>query len=419
MYIAARVNLRGKKEKMKAFGLDMTNIQGQATGVNPSAGKTLFGNDVATSGEFANLMDILGGAKGKETPNLMDVLTAAKDNPDALTKLPKDVLQFISQEFRFDGKTILNDQGKPIQVQDIMSKIQELKPELLSETVTPEKMVNQGKEAKAMEVRNLLKSHDLGMDAGNKASKNLFTSGNDFVQVKESAQPAATQEGIKNLTQGSKKTNAFSQYSKESQLLQNNLISNNGPMAAQVELPGAAVGMTQFKGGADFEMLTTQQKVVDLSHVNPSNTTSLIDQVTKLIEQNNIKTADSMDVVVKHEDLGQFKIEVNRNANTDQLDMRIISKDKAGHNFFVENEAQLAKTLNQSGIKLSSFKVALSAENAFTSNTDGGGKDFSGEFSQNRGQQGQFNGRQGENADSQRRRQLWQAFKENAQYASA
>ncbi|MFT6604316.1 MAG: hypothetical protein ACJARO_001835 [Bacteriovoracaceae bacterium] len=126
-----------------------------------------------------------------------------------------------------------------------------------------------------------------------------------------------------------------------------------------------------------------------------------------------------MDVTVKHDDLGQFKIEVSKNANSGELDVRIISKERAGHNFFVENEAQLAKSLNQSGIKLANIKVSLSSENVFTSNADTG-KDSSESFSQNsKNQNGQYGQRDNENSDSQRRKHLWQAFKQNAEYASA
>ncbi|MBK26459.1 MAG: hypothetical protein CME70_20840 [Halobacteriovorax sp.] len=399
---------------MKAFGLDMKQIQnGAAQGVNSSAGKTLFGNQVgvAEAGEFANLMDILGGANKTKSPDLLEVLKAAKENPDALTQLPKDVLSFISQEFRFDGSTILNDAGKPIQVDDILSKIKELKPELLGQK-TGEAVVNN--DAKAMEVRNLLKSHELGFDNASSKSQTLFPSGDDFVQTKNSVQKA----GMTNEAIVPKKMNGLNQYSKESKNLDSNIISQT----ATLEIPEAAVGMAQLKSdGAEmsFSQMGAQEKVVNLSNVNSTDSNNLINEISRLIEKNNIKSADNMEVTVKHDELGQFKIEASKNADTNQLDLKIISKDKIGHNFFVENESQLAKTLNQSGIKLGNFKIALSSENAFTANAESGGKEFSEGFSGQKGQQGQFGQRQGENSDSQRRRHLWQAFKENAEYASA
>ncbi len=391
---------------MKAFGLDMKQIQnGAPQGVNTSAGKTLFGNQVGVgeSGEFANLMDILSGANKTKGADLLEILKAAKENPDALTQLPKDVLGFISKEFRFDGSTILNDAGQPIQVDDILSKIKELKPELLG-----------NKDAKAMEVRNLLKSHELGFDHGANKSQTLFPSGDDFVQTKNTVQKVAmTNEAVM-----PKKMNGLNQYSKESKNLDTNIISQS----ASLEMPGAAVGMAQLKSDGSefgFDQMAPQEKAINLSNIKSSDTNSLINEVSRLIEKNNIKSADNMEVTVKHDELGQFKIEASKNADTNQLDLKIISKDKIGHNFFVENESQLAKTLSQSGIKLGTFKVALSSENAFTANAESGGKEFSEGFSGQRGQQGQFGQRQGENSDSQRRRHLWQAFKENAEYASA
>jgi hypothetical protein len=373
---------------MKALGLNIKNIEGKAaaTGVNSSAGKTLFGNDVgvAEGGEFANLMDILGGAKGKSQK----------------IDLPKEVLQLIGENFKFDGQTILNQNGKPIQVQDILNKINEMNPELLN-----------SKEAELMEVRNLLKGHNLDAANATKKSQSIFTSGNDFVQAKGSAQPALVNASD---AMGAKRMNGLNQYNKESQTLDTSLISNSN-----VEMPDAAVGMTQFKGESGYDQLGPQSKVVDLSNVKANDNSSLIDQVSKLIERNNIKSADTMDVTVKHNDLGQFKIEVSKNANSDQLDIRIISKERAGHNFFVENEAQLSKSLSQSGIKLANIKVSLSSENVFTSNADTG-KDSSSNFSgDSKNQNGQFGQKQNENSDSERRKHLWQAFKQNAEYASA
>lgn len=395
---------------MKALGINISNIENKAAaGVNSSAGKTLFGNDVgvAEGGEFANLMDILGGAKGKaQKIDLLSILNSAKQNPEALNDLPKEVLQLIGENFKFDGQTILNQDGKPIQVEDILNKINEMKPELLNPKAS-------SKEAELMEVRNLLKGHNL--DATSSASKkgqSLFTSGNDFVQAKGSAQPALVNANASD-TMGAKKMNGLNQYSKESQNLDTNLISNSN-----VEMPEAAIGMTQFKNESAYDQLGAQGKVVDLSNVKANDNSSLIDQVSKLIERNNIKSAATMDVTVKHDDLGQFKIEVSKNANS-ELDIRIISKDRAGHNFFVENEAQLSKSLSQSGIKLANIKVSLSSENVFTSNSDTG-KDSSSNFSgDSKNQNGQSGERQNENSDSQRRKHLWQAFKQNAEYASA
>ncbi len=393
---------------MKALGVNISNIENKAAAsVNENAGKTLFGNNVgvAEGGEFANLMDILGGAKNKtQKVDLLSILNSAKENPEALNDLPKEVLQLIGENFKFDGKTILNQNGKPIQVEDILNKINKMNPELLNQGAS-------SKEADLMEVRNLLKGHNLDAASAPKKAQSLFTSGNDFVQAKGSAQPALVNSSD---LKGAKKMNGLNQYSKESQNLDTSLISNSN-----VEMPDAAVGMTQFKNESAFDQLGAQSKVIDLSNVQAGDKSSLIDQVSKLIEQNNIKSADTMDVTVKHDDLGQFKIEVSKNPNSGELDVRIISKEKVGHNFFVENEAQLAKSLNQSGIKLANIKVSLSSENVFSSNADTG-KDSSESFSQNsKNQNGQFGQRDNENSDSQRRKHLWQAFKENAEYASA
>lgn len=408
---------------MEALGQNISNTKdgaNLAASVSGTSGKTLFGNDVgvAEQAEFANLLDILGGKK-KESTNLLDILNAAKENPDALADLPKEALDFIGEKFRFDGKAILNDSGTPVQAEDIIAKIKELKPELLkagnSELAATPEAKDVAKKNEAIEVRNLLKSHELGLGNKTKASSFILNSGDDFVQTKTSLQSTAM-SGEMLKKSGIKNNSGLGQYSKEAKNLETSLISSQG----QVAMPEAAVGMSKFKGSdSNMNQLSAQTKVVDLSNVQANNRSQLIDQVSKMIEQNNIKSSDKMDVFVKHDELGNFKIQVSKGAQADQLNLKIISSERAGHNFFVENEAQLVKTLNQNGIKFGNIKIALSGDNLFSSQSEGG-KDSSESFSQNRGQESQSSKQNNsESADSERRKQLWQAFKENAEYASA
>lgn len=107
------------------------------------------------------------------------------------------------------------------------------------------------------------------------------------------------------------------------------------------------------------------EKVLDLSKINSANTTEIIKNISNYIEQNQIMNTDSMDLNVKHEDLGQFKIQVNRNvgANQNAMDLQIVTTTAEGHEFFAKNEIGLIKTLSQAGIQLSDFKLVQGTEN--------------------------------------------------------
>lgn len=117
----------------------------------------------------------------------------------------------------------------------------------------------------------------------------------------------------------------------------------------------------------------TNQKVLDLGKINTANTAEIIKKISDYVEQNQIANKSSLDLTVKHESLGEFKIQVtkmpNQSINQAQnlVDMQITTSSKEGQDFFVKNEVSLMKNLNQAGINLSDLRIitTMSESNSF------------------------------------------------------
>jgi hypothetical protein len=125
-------------------------------------------------------------------------------------------------------------------------------------------------------------------------------------------------------------------------------------------------------------------KVLDLSNIQTTNTNQLIEKISDYVMQSNVAGKNQIDLTVKHEQLGQFQIQVTKNptlSQPNQIDMQIMTSNSEGHKFFVANEAALMKSLNQSGINLSDLRI-VSGMTEMTANTFGESKQSSS-FSQN------------------------------------
>ncbi len=157
------------------------------------------------------------------------------------------------------------------------------------------------------------------------------------------------------------------------------------------------------------------QKVLDLSHINTTNTSEIIKKISDYVEQNNVANKQSLDLTVKHESLGEFKIQVTKvpesmNGGLNQIDMQITTSSKEGHDFFVKNEVSLMKNLNQSGINLSDLRiVASSSESSAFGQSD---SRQSSSFSQNQDGSRQFSSFESSSFSSgngaERRKALWE-----------
>lgn len=158
-------------------------------------------------------------------------------------------------------------------------------------------------------------------------------------------------------------------------------------------------------------------KVLDLSKINSSNSNEIIKKISDYIQQGQVANKDSLDLTVKHESLGQFNIQVNRQpgATNSPMEMQITTTTAEGHDFFMKNEIGLMKNLSQAGIHLSDLKIV----------SESGSSSFAGNDSRqsNNSQNGSQAGREFMSFDSagdsshgsDRRRELWQEARNNQQ----
>jgi hypothetical protein len=165
----------------------------------------------------------------------------------------------------------------------------------------------------------------------------------------------------------------------------------------------------------------TNQKVLDLSHLNTSNTTEIIKKISDYVEQNNVANKSSLELNVKHESLGEFKILATKvpesmNRGLNQIDMQITTSSKEGHDFFVKNEVSLMKNLNQAGINLSDLRIVntLSESTAFGQSNSQNSSSFSqsqdGSSKQSMSFESFTSGNMSEG--SERRKELWDEYQE-------
>ena len=163
----------------------------------------------------------------------------------------------------------------------------------------------------------------------------------------------------------------------------------------------------------------TEHKVLDLSKINTTNTSEIIKKISDYVEQNTVANKQSLDLTVKHESLGEFKIQVSKAPSTQSnlIDLQITTSSKEGHDFFVKNEVSLIKNLNQSGVNLSDLRiVSHTSESGLLGQSD---SRQSSSFQQSNdgysGQQSSFESSQfstESDSGSQKRKQLWQEYQE-------
>ena len=163
---------------------------------------------------------------------------------------------------------------------------------------------------------------------------------------------------------------------------------------------------------------TTQDtsKVLDLSKINSSNTTEIIKKISDYIEQSQVANSNTMDLTVKHESLGQFKIQVNKPmGSSNQMDMQITTSTAEGHEFFMKNEIGLMKNLSQAGIQLSDLRIISGGESASFAGNDSK-QNSNSQNGANAGREFMSFDTTGDSSQgSDRRRQLWQEARENQQ----
>ncbi|MEA9356811.1 hypothetical protein SHI21_11370 [Bacteriovorax sp. PP10] len=327
------------------------------------------------------------------------------------------------------------------------------------EVVSPEAL-KENQKAKAGSPLDFLlkesKSSDVGM-VDSKESKLLQTnpemvsklglSSEDFLSHKADAKDAklATSDKTMNLD-GEFDLKAFGQkqmnqsmkaYGQKQNLLNDGVIRNTKDLAfgeKKVKAGESELITPDMKIGADLSHMkdqfiplvqkqemaaqgaTTQgsEKVLDLSKINTSNTTEIIKKISDYIEQSQVANSNTMDLTVKHEALGQFKIQVNRPIGPgNQMDMQITTTTAEGHDFFMKNEIGLMKNLSQAGIQLSDLRIVSGGEGASLA----GDSRQQNNNSQSNSQAGRefmsFDSAGDSSHGADRRKELWQEARNN------
>lgn len=315
-----------------------------------------------------------------------------------------------ADDFIFDGDEFVSPKN---QVFDLESALEGLQKKL--ESVT--KLVKSGVEGdfeSAKVFANDLKSLNPSNKLNNAEAKRpaFFQSGDDFLATKEMAtKQAVTDSPYAKLVE--KNTSMFSKYATEAKEVSNVDVSLPESQSNQQILAEAITGTTKSSG--DMSGKANSQPVLDLSGSNAAKSTEVITKIVNYLDQQQLTSKGELDVLVKHDELGQFRLNVNRGVERNSVEMKISAAGE-GHRFFTDNEVELVKALNQNGVKLSDLKIvqsdvigssSKSSAGSFSDSSSEGKSDS--QFSQSGGQ-GQGHRQNGNG--SERRKALWDEYRE-------
>jgi flagellar hook-length control protein FliK len=210
--------------------------------------------------------------------------------------------------------------------------------------------------------------------------------------------------------------NPFSQ-TQESALNTNNITTNESALFTAVEgvdqesnLQNLMTGQSATPKAAVATTVASSQ-VLDLSSINPQNSEQIISKISDYITTSRLENQESVDLLVKHESLGQFKVTASKGALPDQVNLEIAAASEKGKIFFQENEVEMIKNLSKSGVKLGDVKVALTSDSSAQSfeKNDGNSNQNNNGFNSKSNQQF-ASGRQ--ESGRERREELWNLYRE-------
>jgi hypothetical protein len=168
-----------------------------------------------------------------------------------------------------------------------------------------------------------------------------------------------------------------------------------------------------LKTGAATAAMTSNisSNVLDLSSINIQNTEQIIDKISDYINTSRLENQDSVELLVKHDSLGQFKVVASKGELPDQVNLEIAAASEKGKAFFKDNEVEMIKNLSKSGVKLGDVKVALTSDSSFQSSdkNDGNTNQNNNGFNSSKNQHAS-SGRQ--ESGRERREELWNMYRE-------
>ena len=176
------------------------------------------------------------------------------------------------------------------------------------------------------------------------------------------------------------------------------------------ELQNLMMSSTAAKTVASNTAPSMPTNVLDLSSLNPQNSEQIIEKISDYITTSRLENQDSVDLLVKHESLGQFKVTASKGALPDQVNLEIAAASEKGKAFFQDNEVEMIKNLSKSGVKLGDVKVALTSDSSSQSFDKNGNNQNNNGFNSKSSQQQFASGRQ--ESGRERREELWNLYRE-------
>lgn len=392
-------------------------IKGQKNGLSGA------GLKIGQSSEFDSLLSQLGMGENAEgigsefsaeelTKLLGEVGSEGEAATEGLSKEGQKLLsKLLGTEVQVDGESLVDANGKVV----------EMDAEAIQKLIEQRMVEAQGSQnPQNIQVPNKLNIENNGKKANVQLAGNEFVNNKNMMKKNTKAINAAKVAKIGNASSG-KNISGMSKYGNEFQKLNNNILQfkteHNSEFHPSESVSGenktelaTLFGSKQGQVESGLGESQANAKVLDLSGIDSSNKQGLIDKITNHIEQNRLSNTDSLDLTVRHEELGDIKILAQKGDSANRVNLEIKTTTTAGQNFFVENEASLIKSLTQNGIKLSDVKIVSNLESGST-------KSDSGQFSGEQGKGQQFSGQQrgGSNqSQSDRRRELWEHAKSQA-----
>lgn len=204
---------------------------------------------------------------------------------------------------------------------------------------------------------------------------------------------------------------------------QQKMALENGLKSTQViqettAVDGSPVNSQQFilnimneQGTPQVNETQAAPKVFDMSNIKTTNTNQIIDQITNYVVQAKTASEPTVNMRIKHDELGMIDITVSKSGvNHESIAVNIGTHTAEGKNFFQQNSKDLLSHLTSAGMNISDVKVETPtqlAKNDF---------DFGSQSGRNQqGSEKQFGSEQNQRRHEQERRQdLWKLLNKEA-----
>lgn len=403
-------------------------------------------------GEFSQLLEAQGSLDGLSPDDLINFFKKGQgsqtDLDELMSKLQSNEGKELLKSLDFENGIFTNAEGESIDPKSLLQKLnlnESITDSLTKSDLNTDSLTSKESLNKYSSKFENSEKFTLENNASKKADPNKLDikTGEDFMaqrnalMKKTHVQMDGDSPVLKSLNPG------VSQYRKESIVTDQRIIKSSPADGLEPKVESSSEfqmneifegsGENQFevqtvqasKNSKGFDsQFSTKVQVVDISQISAENKTELINKVGNYIEQAYVAGQDSVEMVIKHDELGHFRVAATRTGAGQQIDLEINAMNREGHQFFVDNESELIKNLTQSGVKLSHVKIT--ANNEFFALSEGRSQmsdnNSHGQGSSDSSSQSQHNNRgQGQEGSGQdRRRQLWknaQEYQQNFQAA--